>query len=602
MKKCLCVCLAVLMLLSGCGKKTGASDGQAATEPATLGLYDPSHPMEQQTVGAIRAYPLGESGHDYVDITLMGSKLLLLKEDGSAMVLQGENCEVLAEGNVGLTSFEGSNFSVGAQGLAVYEPENDQVVFHNPQLQVVDRITLPQDIQGDPVISLESNEIFYCQNGEIRALNLENNTPRLLKSHIVEEQTLTGCYFDGTVIRCEAIDAQGTKNVLYLSAENGLTLSEEPDIFTLATCGDRYFIQRLDNTVLQNIVGTQETGARSLALPTDGTVVLQEALEMNGIVSYAAVEGGLELSFHDLSKEQTTAKLLLPDTLEPVAIVADSSFVWLIIQEETQQVLYRWDVQMSTLTQTVSVIAPLYTAQSPDVQGLEACQKTAEQLETNYGVKLHIWQDAVARSEEDTAVVEHQPLVIQSMLAQLEPALQRFPESFLRKTVRSGWIRIGLVRSLENGRAWTQFWSDGDCYILISSKADVAQAFLEAVGYGIDSCVLGNSRDFDTWTSLNPEGFTYGMQDYDPSILEGETRAFVNGDALVSPIEDRRLMFAAAITEGNGELFTSQIMQSKLRRLCEGIREAYGLEKKKEIYIWEQYLNEPLVEIGQTNG
>ena len=31
-------------------------------------------------------------------------------------------------------------------------------------------------------------------------------------------------------------------------------------------------------------------------------------------------------------------------------------------------------------------------------------------------------------------------------------------------------------------------------------------------------------------------------------------------------------------------------MQAKLRRICEGIRKAFGLEADETRYIWEQYL------------
>ena len=36
-------------------------------------------------------------------------------------------------------------------------------------------------------------------------------------------------------------------------------------------------------------------------------------------------------------------------------------------------------------------------------------------------------------------------------------------------------------------------------------------------------------------------------------------------------------------------------MQNKLKLLCQGIREAFGLEAYAEPLIWEQYLDEPLI-------
>ena len=46
--------------------------------------------------------------------------------------------------------------------------------------------------------------------------------------------------------------------------------------------------------------------------------------------------------------------------------------------------------------------------------------------------------------------------------------------------------------------------------------------------------------------------------------------------------------------EGNAHYFQSEIMQNKLKTLCEGIRKAFGLEKYTAPLLWEQYLTEPL--------
>ena len=598
MKKCLCMLLALLCLLPACSKQNQQPTQQPTTEPATTGLYEPNHPVEQQTVGALRVYPLG--GNNYVDITAMGSKLLLLRDDGTARVLQGENCEVLADGAVAVTDFDGTDFAVSAQGLAVYDAQSKEVVLKNPQLQEINRIALPQDILGSPVISLETNEIFYIQGKELRALNIENNTPRLVKVNTGADQTLTGCCFDGKVICCEPVDAP--EGVTCISGENGITLYEGEQIKAFETWGDRYYIQRIDNTVEQNIVGTLETEARAFVLPEEPVHMFRTALAMNGIVSYCLTPSGVELYFHDLSLEQTTARLLLPEGLEPVATVTDGAFIWLILQDQDQQLLCRWDVQASLLQEAVPVIAPLHTAQAPDTAGLEKCRETADRLDDDYGVRIRIWEEAVKKTGGYTAVPEYQPAVLNAMLTQLESALQLFPKDFLRRTVRTGWIRICLVRSLVSDADWVQFWDGGDCYILISSQADAYQAFVEAVGYGIDSHVLGNSRDYDTWDKLNPEDFAYGNdvpvdENGNVRYLDGENRAFVNQASMSAPAEDRRQLFIAAMAENNEAVFASEIMQNKLRRMCEGIREGYGLEKKKELYLWEQYLTEPMVKI-----
>ena len=598
MKKYLCFLLAALVLLSGCAKKQ-AEPAVAATEPT--GLYDAANPVEQQTGGAVRAYPLGEN--DNVGLLIMGSKLVLIRKDGTGRVLQGENCQVAADGTVGINAITEAVFDADAQGIALFDSDKKEIVRLNPQLQEVERISLPQDMQGQPAISLESNQVFYCQNGEIRAMDMESGIARLIKSHVsVNDMTMIGSYFNGNVICCETVNEAGEKTVMYLSSDSGLTLSHDVGIYHFETLDQQYFIRRIDNTVEQNIVGTLNGEANSLDITGENTQYLG-ALQMNGVVSYWETEAGLEISFHDLIQEKTTAKLTLPGIQAPAAIAADDQYVWMVVSEREQQVLYRWDVVLSGLQEAVPVIAPLYTAEAPDTEALAVCQQRADQVKETYGVSIRIWQEAAKDTENHLVVPEYQPQVIDNMLDQLEPAMAQFPENFLKDSIRSGSFRIGLVRSISSGEPWVQYWNGGDCCILISSQADVAQAFMESVGYGIDSSVLGNSRDYDTWSNLNPEGFQYGKLPMDDEgnvrYLEGENRTFVNQEAMASPTEDRRQLFIAAITDGNEEVFAAKPMQAKLKRMCEGIREAYDLEKNQEVYFWERYLAEPMV---KSNG
>lgn len=599
MKRYLCFLLAGLLLLSGCRKQQ--EQASVTAEPEDPGLYDPAHPVEQQTAGAVRAYPLGERGN--IGIVVMGSKLLLVRQDGSGRVLQDENCQVAAEGTVGITTMAEAVFDADAQGIAVFDRQACAVVRLNPQLQEVERLTLPKDIQGDPTICLESNEVFYCQNGEIRALDMQSGIARLIKSHVsVNDMTMIGNYFDGTVICCRTETEAGKSTIMYLAADSGLTLSRDEGIYQFETLDQQYFIRRIDNTVGQTIVGTKEGTVNSLAVSEENTQYVG-ALQMNGIVSYSVTENSLELAFHDLSQEKTTAKLSLPGIGMPACVTTDGSYIWLIVEEENQQVLYRWDVALSGLQEQIPVIAPLYTAEAPDTEGILLCQQRVDQVSATHGVSIRIWQDAAKDTENHLVVPEYQPQVIDGMLDQLETAMQQFPENFLKDSIRSGSFRISLVRSISSGDPWVQYWNGGDCCILISSQTDVKQAFMEAVGYGIDSRVLGNSRDYDTWNKLNPAGFQYGQVPKDDEgnvrYLEGEDQTFVNQEAMTSPTEDRRQLFVAAIAEDNAEVFAAKPMQAKLRRMCEGIREAYGLEKEQVVYFWEQYLTEPMV---KSNG
>ena len=92
---------------------------------------------------------------------------------------------------------------------------------------------------------------------------------------------------------------------------------------------------------------------------------------------------------------------------------------------------------------------------------------------------------------------------------------------------------------------------------------------------------------------FNPESFIYG-EECDPAYLTGEFRCFADEAATQSVLEDRSRLFYAAMQTDAAELFAASAMQKKLLCMCEGIREAYGLEKIAEPFPWEQYLDTPL--------
>lgn len=284
------------------------------------------------------------------------------------MVLYGDDGIVSATGVLEGYRPEGASMDVDVKGIASYVMQSREVVLLNPQLQQTNRIQLPEDIQGEPVISLASNEIFYCREGEIRAMNMENGVARLIKSHTVAEQTLTGCYFDGKVIRCESKDQNGAVRQIYLSAENGVTLSEDTYVYGFETYEDRHFIRRLDNRIEQIIVGTMTGESQLLALTRDRADFVTEALAMNGAVSYLTGADGVTLSFHDLTLGQTTAQVTLPDIGAPISIAADQHYVWLLTEDARQeggQVVLRWDVSKSLIAEPVVVTATLFTAAAP---------------------------------------------------------------------------------------------------------------------------------------------------------------------------------------------------------------------------------------------
>lgn len=598
--KRLCLVLLAFCLLSGCAgrempQETTTVDS-APTEP--IGLYNPDSKAEQQTNGAVRAYPL--KSNRYTGFVFLGEKILLSTKSGELTVLSGDQGVPVATSVVGRNLFSDSTgFSTAPIGIAYYAEDKNEVLLCNAMLQQTAQIQLPETLQHAPVISLTRNEIYYCIDDKIFALDLTSGIERLVKQQDCLNQKLVGSYFDGTLLACEVTDRNGLTQIQYISSETGQTMSRDNGIIHLETYGEQFLALRMESTILQQIVGSTDEICQSLEIPEDyGT--LYSALPMNGVLTCLDTKNGQKLSFFDLDSGEKTAEITLSDVESPVTVKADANYIWILAKDGStgKQTLYRWDTTKSSVDDNSgSYLRPLYTAQSPDIDGIALQQEHVDRYNEQYGVRIAIWEDALDYAGEFEVIAEYQTEVISDMCLQLEEILPQFPSDFLQKTVEKGWIRIGLVRSIASGETWCTFWEDGDCHILITPQADVAQALLMGIAYGIDSHVLGNSRAYDDWEMLNPRNFVYG-EECDVKYLEGEERYFTDALATQSILDDRSRLFSYAMLPDNDEVFTAKTMQKKLCCMCEGIREAYGLEKYAEALPWEQYLETPLYEVN----
>ena len=610
MKRYLLILLAALMLV-GCAPKTepdtaatqptnpqsGNLNPTAPTSPAIEpDLYAPNSAIEQQTNGAVRAYTLEKD--IWFGLSGVGNNVLLLGENAMKL-LSGEQGTPTANAKVETLSATGE-YDTYTTGVAYYVPASRKVTVLNTQLQPTVEMTLPENVAGTPVISLIRNEVYYFTGSEIRAMNLTTGISRLLRQQSNVEQLLPEDYFDGNVLSCRIKDSAGIVHTEYFSSETGQAYDQVQAAYAIQTVNDRYFISRADGNIRQMIFGQRNTEPQSFLAPVPENGGMQPVLEMNGAISYELSENGLTLNFYDLSTGKCIARTQLANVKAPLATYGDGVGIWLLTREGEKQILLRWDITKSAVAEETVYTGQFYTPQNPDTDGIQACQQIADTYFEQYGLKVNIWQNAVKVTGDHIVEAEHRPQAIRAALDQMQPVLAVFPNrAFLQKTVEAGWIQVSIVQSIDGGKAWTHFWQNSDCWILIASSADAGDAFAQAVAYAIDSHVLGNSRDFDfdRWNPLNPEGFTYANS-YDvqpnPAYLEGDTRAFTDALAMSYIHEDRCRIFYHAMKADNAEMFASATMQAKLYRLCIGIREAYGLQKSESTFLWEQYLQTSL--------
>ena len=588
MKKLLPVLLAVLILLAGCGKQTADPTG---TEPK------PTQPTEQaKPLQAVQTYSLEQA--NYCDLRAMGNRLLLVGDDGTLSVVQettgAVTAQVTAENpNLHLNPL---HLDVSTQGVAYYVPATHEVVLLNPQLQENDRIALPETIQGDPVIHLAANEVYYCLPGQILAMDLQSGISRMVRSHGYANQQLLGMFFEGKMLCCRFTAIDGSIEIFYISGENGQTLYEgDGGIHTLYTGADGYFAGRLDGVAHQWLVGSLEEKCKAF-LPQEQKYA--SALPMGGVVGYNSGADTI-LRYYDLESGVCTSQATLSGTADPIAFQVAQNVVWVLTHAGEQQALCRWDVSKTLIEETESCLAERTTLDNPNEAGLAECVERAEQMSQTYHIKIAVWQDALAVTGGHEAAAEYQVSTVNQMLDSLEAVLQQFPEGFLKKTLTSGDIYVNLVRTVNGDSSFQHFWLDGNCHMLIGCRENAGEAFLYGFGFALDSHILGNSRKLDNWNKLNPKGFDYSYENASRADAEqylgGEDPAFLEERAMYFPTNDRSSVFCYAMSPKGADVFASETMQAKLVSLCKGIREAYGLEKSEQTYPWEQYLAESLI-------
>lgn len=596
MKKLLALVLA-LLILTGCAGQTDmeSSDQTSASETQKPGLYTAGSAVEQHTNGAVRRFDLPEG--NYSCLAGIGDKLLLAQtgEQTRMTVLAGKDLQPVISAQIPVDlSAQESRWQATHSGFVYYAEGEKQAVFLDPQLQELNRVEMPEDMQGKPVFSNDGGEIFYCTQGEIRALEVERQISRLLKSHNCNAQELLGSYFDGGILGCRIENTDGNVNIVYLSAENGQTLAADGAITDLYSYGNTYLVLRTDGVVRQRIIGTLET-APSL-VNTDAEMV--GALELGGVLGYHGSESGLMLEFYELASGMKTAAVSLEGFELPQAVLADrwTNSIWLLTAdlETGRQVLLCWDVRASLTNDQTVCTGTVYTEEAPDETGLKACQDRVDALNKKHGIAIRIWKEAVMTTDGHALVPEYQVTAISNTLDILEQVLDLFPDNFLYKSA-SDKVRFCIVRSIDGGMGSANFWYSGNPFIVVSVGTDIRTDLLRGLGYMIDRRVLRNSYAFDDWDDLNPQGFVYGdAQTYSETYLQGENTAFLSEAAMNSAAEDRSTIFLYAMQSGNAEMFQSENMQRKLLALCEGIRETWNLQWKSQIYTWEQYLTEPI--------
>lgn len=623
MKRVFPMLLALLMLLCACTQAPAETTGNLPTTiaPVTVptepdppvrpnfGLYEPGSTVEVQTGGAVKYFPL--SGTDYYAVEPMNDSLLLFSgTDTTTLTLLREEMDPV---KVMLNCYiypAGGTVRLFEDGLCYFDDVSSEIVEMTASLQEINRTPIPEDAVASPVLSCDGKLAYYFSQDALRCFERNTGISRLLRDSTFPTQETWRLHFDDTVLECFVMDGENSET-LYISTQTGELLAAYEMHPNLVTSSDQYFADVLEADCIRHLVGTR--GEKPLCLELSQEYIsVKPVPTLNGCIAHTADDAGISLHWYDLTKGTLSAQIRLDGVQMPWYLTADavSGMIWLMVGDQscTQQALYCWKPALSPTGDETSYLTPFYTALEPDASGLAEIAKQTKVLGEKYGVRIRVWEDAQhVMPEEYTFELEYMVSIYEKCLPVLEKVLSAYPDGFLKKLSKAsanGVLTISLVRDIygdiEQGVlstvAGVHFWNDGSGYLAVVADDSLEQNLYHELFHAIDSYVMAKSGAYDNWPDLNPDGFIY---DYsyvnnqfreDDQYLEDENRAFINMYSMSYPKEDRACIMEYAMMEGNESYFQSDIMQTKLKTLCKGIRDAFKLKKYTQPLIWEQYL------------
>lgn len=629
MKRTLAMLLVLVLLLSACGKKNdeasapSTSEPTASTEPTqppeegplpNLGIYQPDSEIEKETAGAVKKFRLEGKSH-YAVITMGEGLLVFSGDEETTLTLYSETADPVRVTLTGCSIYpDGSFTQVTDQGIGYYDEAKKEIVILDGKLQEKQRVRVPEDMKNGPVLSPDLKTAYYLNDTSLRSFELSTGISRLLQEGDFANQEIQAIHFDGTVVECLIDDEQGLRSS-FISTENGQTLDTRDSVLSLRTLQQCYFAQWSENGAQQMVFGTRGEKPKSL-VRLNQAYMDQPLLQLGALVEATAGDTGTVFSFYDLTLGTKSASVQWTKLGIPWGVVGDAQrkLVWFLAEEEGNATnLYCWDPALSQTEDTTSYVTPFYTAESPDKKGLEECAQRAKELGNKYNLRIVIWKDTLQYMPSDyTFEAEYMVPVFQLYLDRLEQALARYPKNFFKtlgKQSNNGKLTISLIRAAYGDNSLgslttadgAHYWRSGSGYIFLVMNSRFEQSLYHEMFHAIDSYVLTETKAYDFWDSLNPKGFKYDYdyitnqfrQDY--KYLEDGSRSFIDMYSMSFPKEDRARIMEYAMMPGNEAYFKSSTMQSKLKTVCKGIREAFGLKKYAEPLPWEQYLKKPLV-------
>ena len=605
MSRSLIVLLALVMLLAGCASTTTPVTTPTENIQGTDGIYIPDSSIEQETNGAVRVFRLGEG--NYYGCAMVGSELLLIHNrngEGYFTLYQGEKLVAVKTADLGADVVpETEKLQINDQGIGYFDRKNKDVVFLNHNFAETGRIHLPDQLQGDAWLTPDWKLVYYCTDSGVYVMDLQTGISRLLREQKALSQSLTGGFGNGEVVRCVVQTSETETKTLLIDGKTGVQLNAGAHFDNLVTDGSQYYLPHLDRGVMFLRFGTQQE--HQVLWPAEQSAETAMIFAENAMVTIQREEGSTQLSCYGLETGNRAAAVTLEGVEDVWGFAGDGKGgIWMYGKTAEGTALYCWNYELSSVGDDAVYTAPYYAPEAPDETGLAALIAQAKSMGQKYGVEILLWQDAAATVPQNQVfTAEHITQLYEYYLPRLEQVLQEFPAGFFTKTVDQK-LKIVLLRDItgdpEQGTLsqveQVQFWNKKLPVVAVTLGENFERNLLHGLYLYMETRLLSKSSALYEWYRMNPSDFVYdddyiaNLKRIDTTYIEGENPYFINLFSMSFAREDRATIFEYACQPGNEEYFKRPVLQEKLKRICKGIREAYGLKKVTTEFLWEQYL------------
>ena len=222
--------------------------------------------------------------------------------------------------------------------------------------------------------------------------------------------------------------------------------------------------------------------------------------------------------------------------------------------------------------------------------------KLCKEIEKQYNIDIQYGEETFGYSVANiTTVPITNPSVINSTLIRLKNILNLYPKGMFDE-IRNGGIPLTIVlldSYVDYNITGVTDSSYSSATISLAVKYPLEETFYHESYHYIERYMFKKGANFNTWNSLNPEGFTYGTiyNGNSYSNTFSEDAPFVNNYAQTDDREDRASTFEYMMATSKAScLNNGQTVWKKAMLMSRTIDAVFDSVSPSTIEYWERFL------------